>query len=233
MAGDAIFIGDAETGIIADVNKKGTELVGSQASEIIGLHFLALHPNDEGDDYLKLIDTQYKNIPVNKIVYVQHSSGRKVPVEISSTIPDIGGRKILQGIFRNITQRLQVEDELQKSERLKTASILAGGIAHDLNNLLTAILGNISLAQMELKHDGKINKRLVDTKKAVNRARALTHQLLTFAKGGSPVKKIVSPNAIIEESASFVLRGSKVTCKCELPPDLWNVNIDEDRKSVV
>lgn len=233
LARDAIFIGDAETGIIADVNRKAAELVGREADDIIGLHFLALHPGDNHEFYRSLINNQYRNVPVNKTLYVQHISGRKIPVEITSTILDIAGRKIVQGIFRNITQRLQVEDELQKTERLKTASILAGGIAHDFNNLLTAMLGNISLAQIEAGPDNKIIKRLVDTEKAVNRARELTHQLLTFARGGTPVKKTVSLNRIIEESSAFVLHGSRVKCECALPEDLWLVNVDEGQISQV
>ncbi len=233
MAGDAIFIGDAETGIIHDVNRKGVELIGRPAREIIGLHFLALHPEDEKEEYRTLVDNRYRTIPVNKALHVQHISGRKVPVEITSSILDIGGRKIVQGIFRDISQRLRVEVELQKSERLKTASVLAGGIAHDFNNLLTAIIGNISLALVEAGQDEGIRKRLNETKKAVNRARALTHQLLTFAKGGSPVKQVTPLNTIIEESASFVLHGSKVRCECRLPDDLWYVNIDEGQISQV
>jgi len=233
MASDAIVIADAETGNIIDVNQQATELVGRPANEIIGLHLLALHPDNEGDLYRKLVDNQYKGVPINKILYVQHRSGRKVPVEIRATILDIAGRKMINGIFRDITQRLQVEEELQKSERLKTASILAGGIAHDFNNLLTAILGNISLAQLEARHDEKIKKRLADTENAVNRAKDLTHQLLTFAKGGTPVMKTVSLAALIEESASFVLHGSKVKCEYEIPAHLWPVNVDTGQISQV
>ena len=153
LASDAIFVADAETGIITDVNRKGLELIGRAAEDIVGLHLVSLHPDDESDFYRKIIGKHYKSPPVNKTLLVMHASGRRIPVEISSTILDYGGRKILQGIFRDITQRMRIDEELQKAERLKSASLLAGGIAHDFNNLLTAILGNISLAQFEARDD--------------------------------------------------------------------------------
>ena len=233
MAGDAIVVTEAETGIITDVNKEATQLVGLQAGDIIGMHILTLHPRDEEDMYRLLVSSHYKNPPHNKTLHVVHSSGRKVPVEISSAIFEYGGRTLMQGIFRDISQRLQVEEELQKAERLKTASILTGGIAHDFNNLLTAILGNISLAQREAASESKVRKRLEDTESAVTRAKELTHQLLTFAKGGTPVKKSVEIGRIVEDSALFVLHGSTVKCDCTVPDDLWPVEVDPGQLSQV
>lgn len=233
LASDAIFVADAESGIITDVNRKGLELIGRQAADIIGLHLVALHPDDESDLYRKIIAKHYKMPPGNKSLMVMHASGRRIPVEISSAILDYGGRKIMQGIFRDITQRIRIDEELQKSERLKCASILAGGIAHDYNNLLTAILGNISLAQHEARDDARMLKRLHDTEDAVNRARGLTQQLMIFAKGGVPVRKTVALGKIIEEGASFVLRGSKVKGEFSIPTDLWPAKVDASQISQV
>ena len=233
LASDAIFIADAETGIITDVNRKALELIGRAAEDIVGLHLVALHPDDECDLYRKIIAKHYKSPPVNKTLMVMHASGRRIPVEINSAILDYGGRKIMQGIFRDITLRMRIDEELQKSERLKSASVLAGGIAHDFNNLLTAILGNISLAQHEARDDAGMLKRLQDTESAVNRARGLTQQLMTFAKGGVPIRKTVALGRIIEESAQFVLRGSRVKCEFAIAPDLWPANVDAGQISQV
>lgn len=233
LASDAIFVADAETGIITDVNRKGLELIGRAPEDIVGLHLVSLHPDDESDFYRKIIGKHYKSAPGNKILMVMHASGRRTPVEISSTILDYGGRKILQGIFRDITQRMRIDEELQKAERLKSASLLAGGIAHDFNNLLTAIFGNISLAQHEARADAAMLKRLQDTEAAVNRARGLTQQLMTFARGGSPVRKTVALGKIIEEASQFVLRGSRVKCEFAIAPDLWPANVDAGQISQV
>jgi PAS domain S-box-containing protein len=227
MAGDPIFIIDARTRIISDVNRKAKELIGRDADEIIGLQLTELQPKGEPDLLEFLLGYQGDaNISGGRIFHLRHKSGRRVPVEVSSSFLDFGGYKMIQGIFRDITQRLQVEEELQKNEKLKTASLLAGGIAHDFNNLLTAVLGNVSLAKMESRDDARLQKRLADTEKAIGRARELTQQLLTFAKGGKPDKKTVALGRIIEEAATFVLRGSKVKCDCTLSNDLWNADVD-------
>ncbi|MFZ5799143.1 MAG: hybrid sensor histidine kinase/response regulator [Desulfobulbaceae bacterium] len=233
LAGDAIFAADAETGIITDVNRKGLELIGRRAEDVIGLHLVALHPDDESDLYRKIIAKHYKEAPTNKTLMVMNANGRRIPVEISSSILDYGGRKILQGIFRDISQRMRIDEELQKSERLKCASLLAGGIAHDFNNLLTAILGNLSLAQHDARNDARMLKRLHDTEDAVNRARSLTQQLMVFAKGGVPVRKTVAMGKLIEDAARFVLRGSRVKCEFSFPPDLWPAKVDAAQISQV
>ncbi len=227
MAGDPIFIIDARTRIITDVNRKAKELTGCEAEELIGLQLSELQPKGE-PDLLEFIlgyqeDAKFSG---GRIFHLRHKSGRRVPVEVSSSFLDFGGQKMIQGIFRDVSQRLQVEEELQKNEKLKTASILAGGIAHDFNNLLTAVLGNISLAKMESRDDARLQKRLADTEKAIGGARELTQQLLTFAKGGEPDKKTVALGKIIENAATFVLRGSKVKCACILAEDLWNADVD-------
>lgn len=234
MASDAIFISDAETGIILNVNKKGTELVGRKVSDLVGRHLSCLHPSGEDELYSRLIENNYSlQLPLHKTISVIHISGRTIPVEISANTIEFAKGRIVQGIFRDISQRLQFDEELQKSEKLKTASVLAGGIAHDFNNLLTAVLGNISLAKLEAADNEKILTRLAETEKAIGRARDLTHQLLTFAKGGSPIKKIIKLDTLIKESAHFVLHGSKVKCECAFPDDLWQVEVDEGQISQV
>ena len=234
MAGDAIILADADTGIISDINNKGTELLGRSAEDLIGLHLSSLHPSDNEELYSRLIDSNYTlQVPMNTTLYVEHISGKKIPVDIrASTIERDKGR-IVQGIFRDISQRMQFEEELQKTEKLKTASVLAGGIAHDFNNLLTAVLGNISLAKLEAKGDDKVKARLVETEKAIARAKDLTHQLLTFAKGSSPIKKVVELSGIIIDSAQFVLRGSTVKSEFFIPEDLWPAEVDEGQLNQV
>jgi CheY-like chemotaxis protein len=105
--------------------------------------------------------------------------------------------------------------------------VLAGGIAHDFNNLLTGILGNISMAKIITASDSKALKRLDEAEKAVWRARDLTQQLMTFAKGGAPVKNTASMEQIVMDSASLVLRGSNVRCEFAVQEGVWPVEVDE------
>jgi PAS domain S-box-containing protein len=226
-ASDAIFVIDAESGKIMDVNRQGLELLGRPINEIIGLHHSQLHPTDEMENYSELFKKYVSHITPPDIAYhVLHKNGNRIPVEISTSIMDLGGKKIIQGIFRDIRDRLQLEEELQKAQRLESAGVLAGGIAHDFNNLLTAILGNISLAKTYSDLDDKVYKRLVETEKATMRAKNLTHQLLTFAKGGVPVTKTVDLSNTIVESAEFILRGTNLKCECYIAENLWPVEAD-------
>ncbi|NOX80002.1 MAG: PAS domain-containing protein [Deltaproteobacteria bacterium] len=136
-------------------------------------------------------------------------------------------------VFRDVTEKKRMEEELLKTEKLKSVGLLAGGIAHDFNNILAAILGNIDLAIHRLGSDRVAVPLLAEAEKASLRAKDLTQQLLTFAKGGSPVLRTVSIAGIIRDSALFILRGSNVDCKMDIPDDLWLVDIDPGQMSQV
>ncbi|HHI03268.1 MAG TPA: response regulator [candidate division Zixibacteria bacterium] len=136
-------------------------------------------------------------------------------------------------INRDITDKRLLEEELNKAGRLESIGILAGGIAHDFNNILTAILGNISLAKMYAVPESEIDARLIEAEKASERAQDLTRQLLTFSKGGAPVKKTISIRNVIKESAGFALHGSNVKAAYDIPDDLPPVNADTGQISQV
>ena len=128
---------------------------------------------------------------------------------------------------REVIERKRMEEELIKAEKLEAVSVLAGGIAHDFNNILTAILGNVSLAKLYIDSENKAFDRLTDTEKAVDRAVELTKKLITFASGGAPVVKPVSIKELLIETANFCLQGSNVKCVLSIPDDIWQVEIDE------
>lgn len=129
--------------------------------------------------------------------------------------------------FQDVTAKRRLEEELQKMQKLESVGILAGGIAHDFNNLLTAILGNISMAKLFAQTDqAKVQERLIDAENASLRARDLTQQLLTFSKGGAPVRSAASILEVIRDSTSFMLSGSNVKCRLQIPHDIWPVSID-------
>jgi PAS domain S-box-containing protein len=128
--------------------------------------------------------------------------------------------------FRDITERKRHEQEMLKSQRLESIGTLAGGIAHDFNNILTAILGNIELAALSSGLEESALKRLKQAEKAVNRAAELAQQLLTFAKGGAPLKTRILIPGLVRDSAGFVLRGANVTLECSAQQDLWPAEID-------
>ncbi|OPY68260.1 MAG: Blue-light-activated protein [Syntrophorhabdus sp. PtaU1.Bin002] len=150
---------------------------------------------------------------------------------ISATIAPIFGKdgSIIGAVlvFRDITEKRKVEEDLLRMDKLESVGVLAGGIAHDFNNVLSVILGNISLARMYAKPDDeKLQKRFRDAEQAVSRAKDLTQQLLTFSKGGSPVKRTSAVQSVLKASCRFAVTGSNIQCDFNFPDNLLPVDID-------
>ena len=136
-------------------------------------------------------------------------------------------------VYRDVTEEKRTNAELAKIKKLESVGVLAGGIAHDFNNILTAILGNVELANFYIEPTSEAYPLLEETRKAAIRAKDLTQQLLTFAKGGDPVRQTASIDKIITDSANFVLHGSSVACDYHIPDDLWQVAVDTGQISQV
>ncbi|MBU7029832.1 MAG: response regulator [Theionarchaea archaeon] len=135
-------------------------------------------------------------------------------------------------VFNDVTEKRRIEQELLKTQKLESLSILAGGVAHDFNNILTAILGNANLAKMYAANE-KVTEKLTKIERASLQAKELTQQLLTFSKGGAPTKKTTSITELIKDSTGFALRGSNVRCHFYLSDDLWPVDVDAGQISQV
>ena len=133
----------------------------------------------------------------------------------------------LLGTYEDITERNAMEEDLVRAQRLESLGVLAGGIAHDFNNLLTGIIGNITLAESLLGTGEDISERLKDAEIASMRAKDLTMQLLTFSKGGEPLKVIVSLEELLEQSVKLSLRGSKTVCDLDIDEKILPVEVDE------
>ncbi len=130
-------------------------------------------------------------------------------------------------VFRDITEKHKIEEDLLRIDKLESIGVLAGGIAHDFNNILSVILGNISLAKMYVKADDeRLQKRFSDAELAILRAKDLTQQLLTFSRGGSPIRKTSAIQSVLKASCRFAITGSNIQCEFDLPNDLLPVDID-------
>jgi signal transduction histidine kinase/CheY-like chemotaxis protein len=140
-------------------------------------------------------------------------------------------------IFSDITWRKKVDEEriqLQtQMQKLESVGILAGGIAHDFNNLLAGIRNNVYLSMMHVDRENNVYENLKSAEKAIDRASNLTQQLLTFSRGGTPVKKTASIVDLIKESAEFVLRGSNVNCEYDMADNIWPAEVDQGQVNQV
>lgn len=128
----------------------------------------------------------------------------------------------------DITDRKNVEKEQAKMGKLESLGVLAGGIAHDFNNILTMILGNVSLAKMYMDQNReKAREKLTSAEQAIMRAKDLTQQLLTFSKGGTPIKNVLAIDDVLRNICNLVLTGTPAVCTLDFAPDLLPVEIDE------
>ncbi len=230
---DTVYI-TTRDGTFLEINKAGLELFGYNRKEIVGQSAFKIYVNP--DDRTKFQNEIEKNGYVRDYeIKFRKKDGTEVNCLLTSTLwKTVDGRVLgYQGMIRDVTERRRMEEELFRVEKLESIGILAGGIAHDFNNILTAILGNITLATMYTKPEDELFKRLIESEKAVLRAKDLTQQLLTFSKGGVPIKKTVSIGELIRDSTSFALRGSNVKCEFMFPENLWPVEIDEGQISQV
>jgi nitrogen-specific signal transduction histidine kinase/ActR/RegA family two-component response regulator len=138
-----------------------------------------------------------------------------------------GGTELDCAFARDITERKRLEQELLRSQKLEAIGTLAGGIAHDFNNLLQGIFGYISLAKMTIADKQRTQTMLEQAEQALHMSVNLTTQLLTFAKGGKPLKTTVHLQPLIENAARFALSGSRADYSIRSYHDLWAAEVDK------
>lgn len=222
-------------GKIVLINSSAENLTGWTEQEAMGKHFgEVFHIVDEGKQPLRtdLVERVLKAggiVDSDDPMTLTAKDGTELLVT-NNGAPVYNRHSNIVGVvlvFRNVTERQQAEANLLKIQKLESMGVLAGGIAHDFNNILTGIMGNISLAKMDMAPGDQNFERLVRAERASSEAKNLTQQLLTFSKGGTPTAKVTSIVGLLRESASFVLRGSNVKCEFSIPDDLWPVEVDE------
>jgi len=128
---------------------------------------------------------------------------------------------------RNITERHLLAAEQLKTQKLEAIGTLAGGIAHDFNNLLQGVFGYVSMAKMEAQQPEKVTELLNQAEKALSLSVNLTTQLLTFSKGGNPVKKQIDLRPVVDNATKFALSGSRSDYRLQVDSDLWPAEVDE------
>ena len=240
--GDGVITTDMN-GKIVLVNKVAEDLTGWRQDEALGktlsevFHTINMQSREACENPVDILMRSGMIYPQEEdALLVSRDNSERYVSESCAAISDQNS-KIIGAVlvFRDVTGKKKMQDEALKSEKLKSVGVLAGGIAHDFNNILAAILGNISLAKLQIDQEVNSNARklLEGAEKASLRARNLTQQLLTFSKGGEPVKKVESISEIIRDSANFILTGGKIHCVYDIEENLWPVNIDTGQMSQV
>jgi PAS domain S-box-containing protein len=235
------FIATDMDGNVAMINNVAERLTGWRQDQILGKPLVEIF-NILNERTRKPCSTMLDRIvetgsvvgTANHAIVVSREGVERL-IEISAApIRDKTNRKLgTVLVFRDITEKEHLEAERRKAEKLESLGVAAGGIAHDFNNLLTAIIGNLSLSLITLPQDDEMYERLCAAKKASLRAQELAQQLLTFAKGGAPIKKTASIGQLIKDTVTFSIRGSAIRSDFDTPEDLWPVEVDSGQISQV
>lgn len=237
--GDGVITTDV-SGQIVLINKVAEELTGWSQEEAIGKPFeeVFLLLTKDRKPYPNPVPTALKSGQIftleEQTILVTKKGGELLIADSGAPIRDKASNTIgVVIVFRDITRQLQLEEENLKAKKLESVGVLAGGIAHDFNNILSAILGNINLARLDESMQASTLQLLLAAEKASLRAKDLTQQLLTFSKGGEPVKETASLQEVVRDSADFVLHGKNVAVRYTFPADLWLADIDKGQISQV
>lgn len=221
---------------LMEINSGFTDLTGYFGKDALGKTSLEVGfwaDLKERDAYwaLQLKKGVVKDFPFT----LRARSGALKQCLISGQLVRLEGRDYVIGIVRDISERKRTEEALRNSQKLESLAVLAGGIAHDFNNLHVGMFGFLELANGCLSRGQPIQAReyLAEAFAVYERASALTRQLMTFAKGGAPVRKIQSVSSVVRNSARFALSGSNISCQFNIAPDLWLCDCDENQISQV
>ena len=217
---DGFFAVDSEWKLTY-LNAEAEAIVGRSRNELLGGVLWERFPELVGS----VFQTNYEKVMAEQVAIEFEASDRtgKIWYEVHA-YPSNGGVSVF---FRDISERKKSETERLTTSKLESLGTLAGGIAHDLNNILTVISGNIGLAQIEAPADsGNLLGFLSKAGQAAQHAAHLSSQLLTFSKGGAPLKKVVSIGELLEHSAEFALYGSNLRADFDIAVDLWKAEVD-------
>jgi two-component system, cell cycle sensor histidine kinase and response regulator CckA len=203
------------------LNSEAEKLLERQRDDLFGKELWEEFPELKNSPF----ERNYRRVMTERVPVEFEASDRagKIWFEVHA-YPGGSGVSVF---FRDTTERKRNEEERLTTSKLESLGTLAGGIAHDLNNILTVISGNIGLAQVEAPPDaGSLLSFLSKAGQAAQHAAHLSSQLLTFSKGGAPLKRVVSISGVLGHAAEFSLYGSNLRADIDIPVDLWKSEVD-------
>ena len=205
-ATDAILVTNIQ-GIVVEVNRAGEELFGRPRAEFAGCHFFDLLVADEREKArLRFEAILAGGAPGGQETIAMTADGRAVPIEISGSLVEIGGERLMLAIVRNVSERKQLEEQFRQAQKMEAVGRLAGGVAHDFNNLLTVILGYSAVINNQLAAEHPLRQEVEQIRKAGERAAALTQQLLAFSRTQVLLPQVIDVREVVTDIHAMLRR---------------------------
>ncbi len=236
--GDGVITTDLE-GKVTSMNRQAEIMTGWQGEDYLGRDLSEVFRIYDGsldqpceNPALKVLKSGKIELLPQRTLLVDRQGNEKVIQDSGAPIRNAKSEIIgVVLVFQDMTEKQKLLDAAATNQKLESLGVLAGGIAHDFNNILAGLFGYIDLAlnnQLEKSEAQDLQREALEV---MERARGLTHQLLTFAKGGSPVKKVVDIASFLKKTVKFALSGSTVSCEYDISPELWYSEIDPNQLS--
>ena len=233
--GDGVITTDT-TGNIVMLNKVAEELTGWDSDEAVGRPLLEVlqivneYTNEQCENPVERVLATGEIVDLaNHTCLISEDGTQHIISDSGAPIRDSNSKTIgVVLVFRDMTEKNKLDKSVQRAQKLESLGIIAGGIAHDFNNILGGVFGYIELALGETTEE-QVSSYLTESLCNIDRARALTQQLLTFAKGGAPIKRVENLFPFVEKTAKFALSGSSVSSSFQIQDNLWLCNYDKNQ----
>ena len=204
-ANDVILVLDAESGVIQQANEQSGKLLGRPLSEVVGIRGEEIVLESDRKEYARILESTLRGTAVaGKELRLVHSDGHAITVEVNTSLTEFEGKKLVQGIFRDITERKRLEEEMRQAQKMEVVGRLAGGIAHDFNNLLMVILTQVSKIR-KLSNQPQLLEHLETIQTAAEKAASLTKQLLAFGRKQVLMLQVTDLNELLEEVKAMLV----------------------------
>ncbi len=215
-------------GTILEANRAAETLVGRQRSEQIGQNFLKLLAPEERDAVARRFAGMLETGYLHDSSSLLRPDGRTVPIEVSASHVDVGGEALILAIVRDVSERRQLERQFREAQKMEAIGQLAGGVAHDFNNILTAVLGYGEMVADRLPPDDALQDEVREIRRGAERAATLTNQLLAFSRRQVLLPEVLDLNAIVTEIQKMLRRliGADVELGTSCAPSLGRVKAD-------
>ncbi len=232
--GDGVITTDIHSHITL-INQVACDLIGIKDAEALGqplenvLHLLQQDTRQRLENPVERVIRTGKTFEISDhTILLTHNGLERLISDSAAPIRNTNGQIIgIVLVFRDITEHVQIEEELLRAQKLESIGILAGGIAHDFNNILTSILGNVTLAKLLAEGNEGAELSLTEAEEAALRAKDLTQQLLTFSLGGMPIKKPAAIKPVVVDAVRHSMLEARTQCTIRIPEDLWLMEFDK------
>jgi nitrogen fixation negative regulator NifL len=227
-AGDGIAVLRAD-GVVLEANPSMARIVGRPAEAIVGHRLREFSPPTAAEAQRLQFEAAVSAGGGEVIGAVfALPDGKQAIADFSLSMVATGGERVMLAIGRDVTEQRSLEQQLRLAQKMEAVGRLAGGVAHDFNNVLTAIFGYVEMLQEDLPADSGAQEDLEEVRKAAERAAGLTRQLLAFSRQQVLEPVVLSLNDVLQDVEKMLRRviGEDVELRLNLPPDVGNVRAD-------